>query len=448
MIIRILTRSILGLSATVALMALAPATPALANKPWWELSSGTAPAILQTGLAKGEAQYLAVTAVNMGDADLSGAGTPVTITDKLPPGLKAVSIEGAACSLEELSCTSTGIMAPYEEIRIFIGVEVEGAKSGEVNEVLASGGNAPAAKTARPITVGDTPTPFGVEEYELKPEEEGGTANTQAGSHPFQLTTTLNLNQRKLQLPYGPFVPLWEAQSPALAKDLNFKLPPGLIGNPTPFPQCTIPQFDKDDFGSNECANDTAVGVATVLVQIPISGNGYIQSYTVPVFNLTPSTGEPARFGFQVNGVLVYLDPSVRTGGDYGVTVNVNNITQEALFLGSRVTFWGVPGDPRHDNARGWSCVADGFWRNIVPEKIAACTPLGQHQPPPLLELPTSCTGPLQTTVEADSWSKRASSPRPLPPTRCPRSTAATSCPSHRRSRVAPDGEAASTPTG
>ena len=254
---------------------------------------------------------LLVTAANLGDEDLTGASTPVTIADRVPSGLTAVSIEGQVggqgglfrgsmeCSLGSLSCTFAGKMPPYEEARIVIGVDVDaGAKSGEVNEVLASGGNAPHAKISRPVSAGDTPTPFGVEDYEMTPEEEGGAVDTQAGSHPFQLTTTLDLNRKSRFLPAEQ------------SKDLIFALPPGLIGNPTPVPQCTLPKF-LNGFFINECPNDTAVGTARVTFFLNPGGE---ETFTVPLFNLTPSVGEPARFGFMVLGNPVFLDTSVRTG--------------------------------------------------------------------------------------------------------------------------------------
>src|SRR5580700_8936535 len=86
---------------------------------------------------------IVVTASNLGDADVNGEGShQVRILDKLPPGLRAVSIEGLAggargeqanrgpveCSIESfelLTCTFTGTLPPYRPIEILIGVVVE-----------------------------------------------------------------------------------------------------------------------------------------------------------------------------------------------------------------------------------------------------------------------------------------------------------------------------------
>ena len=118
----------------------------------------------------------------------------------------------------------------------------------------------------------------------------------------------------------------------------------------------------------------------------------------MPLFNVTPGPGEPARFGFRIENDPVFLDTSVRTGGDYGVTVNIENTNQLTDYISSRVTFWGVPGAPSHDAERGWGCI------NL--ELSASDLPCSKLELPeqPLLTLPTSCTGPLETSVEGDSW--------------------------------------------
>ena len=61
----------------------------------------------------------------------------------------------------------------------------------------------------------------------------------------------------------------------------------------------------------------------------------------VPVFNLVPAPGEPARFGLEDTKVPIILDTSVRTDGDYGVNVSIKNTTQVAQLLSSRVTLVG-----------------------------------------------------------------------------------------------------------
>jgi len=395
-----------GLCVAVVLLAVLAfsASSASAAEPWWHLNSGSAPANLPPE-GKGE---IIVTATNLGDANMNGAATPIDIADTLPEHLQAVGIAGAvvrpggappspiACSPASLSCSFTEALPPYSQIQVRISVEVgPGASSSEVNRASVSGGGALGASVARAIAVSSAPTAFGVEDYEMTPEEEGGAPDTQAGSHPFQLTTTLDLNQSS-----EPSKP------PALTKDLHFNTPPGLVGNPTVFPQCTEADFLYAREETDECPNDTAIGVAAITVIIPtVSANPF--PFVVPVFNLPPEVGEPARFGFYFHGIPVFLDTSVLTGEGYAVRVSVTNITQSTTFISSRVTFWGVPGAASHDNSRGWGCISEEAYYHSDPEHVQACAPPSGAATPPFLALPTSCTGPLQTTVEADSWKER-----------------------------------------
>jgi hypothetical protein len=392
---------------------------------------------------------LILTVANMGSVDATG---PVTVAAKLPAGLTALGISGTGgflgfgsqeCSSTTLSCTTSERTFPYEQLQLIVPVNIKStAKSGEAVELIVSGGNAPSDKVARTMTVADTSPSFRVENYEMTPEEYGGATATQAGSHPFQLTTTLTLNQRMFD---NPFRSQYQPVPAETTKDLEFKLPPGLIGNPTPFAQCSLSQFLKIEGFVNECADDTALGVAVVTIGVP--GFFPFTTVTVPLFNLTPSVGEPARFAFEVLGLPVYLDTSVRTGGDYGVTVSVKNVTQAAIFVGSRVTFWGVPGDPRHDNARGWSCIADDTWQPFS-SKVPPCAPSAERLPPPFLELPTSCTGPLHTTVEADSWQREGAFISSDPFVALPTLDGCNELPFGPTINVSPDGQAGSTPTG
>jgi hypothetical protein len=347
---------------------------------------------------------IVVTAINVGDAAANGAVTPVRIADELPPGLKAVSMEGVSgqsaasndgpvsCEVTTLTCTFAGSLPPYHQIEVRIVVAVEPSaktsqgKPGEGNEAGVSGGGAPAARVTHTITVSRSPTPFGVENYELTPEEAGGSPDRQAGSHPFQLTTTFDLNQ----LAGGFNNNLYEVEPAVLAKDLHFKLPAGLIGNPSPFAKCTLAQFFAKP--SPTCPSQSILGVAVVTVQEP--RGGALKTITSPLFNLEPSVGEPARFGFLPAAVPVFLDTSIRTGKDYGITVTVENVPQTIGFLSNTVTFWGIPGLAAHDGQRGYGCLEGGV-----------CRPAEESGPPPFLALPTSCSGePLNTEIELDSW--------------------------------------------
>ena len=459
-----------------------------AAAPWWKVGVNARPSVLPAG----GSGHLVLTVENVGDRAVDGASSPVMITDKLPPGIEAKRVVTAdtiagytgergaiTCPTtlpsEAVTCRWAGPepLQPYEVLEITIEVEADTSPSAAGNEVEVSGGEGymcekltsnsggytgpfcglgersgvgnggfeggstgvavPAATFDRGLEVGSEATPFGVEQYELTPENEGGSLDTQAGSHPFQVTTAFSLNENA-----NPVKP------PALVKDARFKWPSGLLGDPTAVSQCNEAEFSTV-FGAgltNSCPSNTVVGVASVTI---VLHKGLPFSLLVPVFNLTPAPGEPARFGFVAFRTGVTIDTAVRTGGDYGVTVTVDNITETAAYLSSRVTIWGTPTDRLHDLSRGWGCVQGGSWnQGEYPPCAAANEKLGK----PFLTLPTSCTGPLQTSVEVDSWKEPGNFLTSGPTAPMVGMTGCEHLPFGADLEVSPDSHNASTPTG
>ncbi len=362
---------------------------------------------LVKGLPDGQ---LVIEAENLGDGPSSGT---TTITDRLPEGLTAVSAEVSegvmpvtpgkaetcpiAPSGRSVTCTFEGVVPPFGQIEVLIGVRLEAATAGEVNSATVTGGGAAGSPTAtHRIEVNGTER-FGIESYTLTPENLGGSIDTRAGSHPFQLTNLITADSTYPCPETNRFCE-GRPRTVALAKDDVVQLPAGLVGNPTPFVQCTDAQFNEGELDPqgqniNRCPASSAVGVAL----LRIAGNGGVsdEADTVPIFNLVPLPGEPVRFGFVADGLVpVYLNASVRTGSDYGVTISSHNIIQADWLLSSKLTFWGVPGSSSHDGQRGWECL-EGF---------GSCPVSTDASPPPFLIMPTSCERPFSSTLLADSW--------------------------------------------
>ncbi len=447
---------------------------AVAGEPWWHVNTVSSP----PSKPGGEAQLL-LEASNLGDARVQAEGNPVRIVDKLPDGVTptTVYVGGAGTSLTQYVLPETGLehcsiagqtvtcvlegplpLFAYERLSFDIPVKVAPGSGDGISEVSISGGGAPSVKWRRPLALEGAEPSYGIENYELSPEEEGGAPDTQAGSHPFQLTSTISLKTKSepflRETVYG-LVPLNEMQPVGLAKDLRFNLPAGLVGNPTPLPKCKMSVFLAESItskaGAVHCPRNTVVGVATPLTtEVPARGITHIPyGQMTPVVSLEPAVGEPARFGFDALTVPVILDTSVRTGGDYGVVVTVPDITEAVSLIGTQLTFWGVPGDPRHDSSRGEECLQD---HSAISTGVEASCGVFEKQEP-FLDLPTSCTGALQTSVESDPWRARGqftskqftfqnSEGEPYSQDGCNRLSFEPSI------NVAPDGQQASTPTG
>ncbi len=401
---------VLGCAVLVCMtVALLSAPPVLAVGPWWHVYTGSRPASIPVG-GTGE---LVLTVENVGDAQTLD---PVTITDVLPAGLRALGITGSepkrggslgetvgvSCVPEQLSCEAPGPLAPFDTIEIRIEVQaLPGAESGEANTVTVSGGNAPYVKVTQPVvTIGTSSGGFGVEGYELGAESEGGGPVTQAGAHPFQVTGSILLDQG----PDGALLTSAPSAGPVVsARDVVARLPPGLIANPSAVARCLAWQFMENVGGGEQdrCPYESAVGVASVTFE----HGGVTRTVATPLFNIEPEAGEPARFGFYIpiEGVPVTLSTSVRSSEDWGVDLSSSVIPQNSGISSVRVTFWGVAGSTLHDDARGWGCLAETRGRNDVYEETG-CVHFEEHEPPAFVTLPTSCTSSLASSLEADSW--------------------------------------------
>jgi hypothetical protein len=417
---RLLCSSTGALAATgVLFAALAGATPppaqAAAGTAHWKLETRAAPTNLPLAHdGKPGEGVIVATLANLGSAPANGARETVTAVEKLPAGVQVTSFAAASrgtsrskenvvgatgfkCAESEprtIRCTFERELPVYEELEIFMRVDVTSEQPSEPDSQLTvAGGEAGAETLTRPLELNDKPTVFGLEEYGLASEEADGAPDVQAGTHPYQMTTTFNLDETLSPDTFSGTSTL-EPSAPALAKNLYFKLPPGLIGNPNVGKQCTAIDFAASgEENINACGAETVVGVATVTVNDPILLEYTV--VTVPVFNLVPGHGEPAQLGFEVEHVPVILNTFVRTGGDYGVTVDVKNAPEAVQLLSSRVTIWGVPGEASHDPSRGWGCL--GY--KAAPPCEADTAPVE-----PFLTLPTECNARPTTSVSGESW--------------------------------------------
>ena len=259
-------------------------------------------------------------------------------------------------------------------LEVRINVQVNASPGSLPNAVTLEGGSASPASNSQPIEVAAANTSFGIRRYELTAENEGGWAGTgQAGSHPFQLTTVLDLNQT---FDENPGTKEHEASAPALLKDLQVKLPPGLVGdtNAEAIPQCLDLDFSTiEPNGATNRVGEHGHWCRRRQHQRTVSFHSTHRA--VPVFSLAPAPGEPARFGFEVLKVTVVLDTSVLTGGAYNVVASVKNASQAAQILRTQPTLWGEPGNESHDQSRGWHCLIDGENESAENKLHSGCAP-------------------------------------------------------------------------
>jgi hypothetical protein len=227
--------------------------------------------------------------------------------------------------------------------------------------------------------------------FKVAVTNQNGSPDTQAGSHPFAYSTTVEVNQAEEENTRGERRVFSAGGN---TRDLEVELPPGLVGDPSAVPFCTEEVFSEtySVVGGIEnpevCPNDTQVGVSELDL------NGTIERE--PVWDIAPPKGDPAEFGFKILTTSVVLIPHVRTGSDYGVTVLFTGLPEGRSLIRGTLTLWGFPAAPGHDAQRG-KCY-------VYPEEGSDCSSSASAKP--FLSLPTSCTGPLRFVARIDSWTE------------------------------------------
>jgi hypothetical protein len=227
----------------------------------------------------------------------------------------------------------------------------------------------------------------------------------QAGGHPWKGITDFTM-----RVDPGTGDP--QGGNPA---NVRVDVPVGLVPNPTLFPRCPRVMFD-----AGSCPPDTQIGIE----ELTIKEGSIVAQARVPLYNVEIAPNEVSLFGFRpadvpvVAGLVslagvhpVYIvggvrdEPSIFGPHDVGLYFTIDDAPESPVVLRSKLTFWGVPGDPDHDEQRGPSCIT-----GLTPPVPETCTPgppggLSSSVPDlPFLSNPTRCTGvPLLTRLSL--WS-------------------------------------------
>jgi hypothetical protein len=296
---------------------------------------------------------------------------------------------GAECFTEETAAKGES----FEPITLHVRVTPQAANP-STNVATVSGGGAVPESVSTTEEEGETKVteavPFGIVSFTTNAVESLGNPFSQAGGHPFALSTELLFNYTPSSRTPEPNDNTGSLVSAGgVVKEAQVEVPPGFIGNPQNVPQCPAAALRAE-----KCPANTAVGYVHVTLgtahaaivegKFSLADAGYLSS---KVYNMQPPPGSPAQFGFTVNkGLPFVLEAKVRSDGDYGVTVGDSATGEKPLFVAVTLCENGASGE----------------------EHEIHCNPASPSSKP-FLTNPTACAGPAPLwRLVANSWEEPA----------------------------------------
>jgi hypothetical protein len=257
---------------------------------------------------------------------------------------------------------------------------------------------------------------FGIEEFGFSLNERTGMAATQAGAHPYSMTTTFVFKHHVVteeKITNGEVVPS-DVTIPGLPRELEPNLPRGVVVNPqATSARCTETELQVP----GACPTSSAVGYLLAFI------NGYPYRVPSPIYNMVTPEGVPALFGANLFGlgIVVHIEGKVRSEGDVGLSAISSEIPKTHELYEIQATFWGSPADHSHDTRRG-RC-AEAFppeqvterekWLEEgapipIPELYDFACP-AEPDETALLTMPSACPGqPLVASARVLPWDEPA----------------------------------------
>ncbi|HEV3095324.1 MAG TPA: hypothetical protein VGY30_12550 [Solirubrobacteraceae bacterium] len=333
-----------------------------------------------------------------------------TIKATLPQGLTPIAANplffgGTLCKISTLArtieCSSTYPRGYGSSNFTTFTVRASTELGPRVVHFQISGGSAVIAESLKVVNIQPAPAEPGFESFDGLIANANGQQFTQAGGHPYDVITTFEVNTHT-----DPTQPLPSSVRPASQdaipvepmKDTFVNLPPGLLGNINAIGKCTAEQLTFRPavlVSVTTCPPSSQVGTVTLTWN-----QGGLTYGPVPLFNMVPPIGSPARFGFIVLGSPVFLDASLRYNSDYGITLAGRDIIEALPVAGFESHFWGVPASEAHTSER--ACPGVDMWIAGSGETCPSGAP-----PVPFMRMPTSCTAPgegLKWSASTDTW--------------------------------------------
>ncbi|HEU0250927.1 MAG TPA: hypothetical protein VFR48_09405 [Solirubrobacteraceae bacterium] len=256
-------------------------------------------------------------------------------------------------------------------------------------------------------------------------ESDEVTPVRQAGSHPDLATFSFDVNSNE----YGEETGGGKEKSPAGSlRNVEVDLPPGFLGNPTAVGECTPVELQKTGEKLGECPRSSQIGRVDVSTLYGGFGTKRLD-LTSPLFNMIHSKGSVTDLGFMLKGKIVHIEASLDPANNYAIHTITPDINETLRVFNTRVTIWGIPGDPSHEVERGGptGIISKPFL--TVPDRCEGSNQMvlshydswqesGVFGPPVVYEMPgqfTGCNVPrFEPEIVVEPTEKQADAPTGL----------------------------------